>query len=94
MRLNDAMIEYLGNMIAKRLINNRETGIPEEELDKIKKIVIKTIKEDIEREKKIEEEAHQLLKQHIREIEQQGISYNKMFQIVKQKLAKERGIIL
>ena len=94
MRLNEAMIEYLGETIAKRLIYNRETGIPEDELDKIKKIIIKTIKEDIEREKKIEEEAHKLLKQHIREIEEQGISYSKMFQIVKQKLAKERGVIL
>ncbi len=94
MRLNRDMINYLGESICRKLIKAKELDLSEEYAEKIKKVIIEIITEDIEKEKKIEEEAHKILKQHIREIESQGISYHKMFQIVKQKLAKERGLVL
>jgi len=94
MRLNKEMIDYLGERLCRKLIKSKDLDLPEEYARAIKKIIIEIITEDIEKEKKIEEEAHKILKQHIREIESQGISYHKMFQIVKQKLAKERGLVL
>ena len=92
MRLSETMIEYLSSSVAQRLLKNG--AIEDADLEKVKKIVKKVIKEDLEKEKQIEEEAHRLLRQHIREIEQQGISYQKMFLMIKQKLAKERGLKL
>ena len=92
MRLSETMIEYLSSSVAQRLL--KSGAIEDADLEKVKKIVKKVIKEDLEKEKQIEEEAHRLLRQHIREIEQQGISYQKMFLMIKQKLAKERGLKL
>ncbi len=94
MRLNREMIDYLGESLSKKLIKTKDLGLSEEDAKVIKRIIIEIITQDIEKERKIEEEAHKILKQHIREIESQGISYHKMFQIVKQKLAKERGLVL
>ncbi len=92
MRLSEAMIEYLSSSIAQKLL--KSGAVEDSDLEKVKKIVKKVIKEDLDRERQIEEEAHRLLRQHIREIEQQGISYQKMFLMIKQKLAKERGLKL
>ncbi len=94
MRLNRSIIEYLGETLGERLVKNRDLDIPEEYKDQIKRIIVNVITDNVEKERQIEEEAHKILKQHIREIESQGVSYHKMFQIVKQKLAKERGVVL
>ncbi|BAT71522.1 conserved hypothetical protein [Thermosulfidibacter takaii ABI70S6] len=92
MRLNNTTIKYLSQTLAQRIVKSQ--SVEDQDEEKIFKIIQRVITEDIEKEKQIEEEAHRLLRQHVREIEQQGISYQKMFNIIKQKLAKERGMIL
>ncbi len=91
MRLNNTLIQYLSRRVAERL---SRSGAVEADPERIEKIVYKVITANLEKERQIEEEAHRLLRQHIREIEREGISYQKMFQLVKQKLAKERGFKL
>ncbi len=92
MRINSAMIEYLADRITKRLVSSKL--IEEGQAERVRSIVARVITRDAEMEREIEEEAHRVLRQHIREIEQQGISYHKMFMIIKEKLAKERGLKL
>ncbi len=92
MRLNSTMIRYLSQNLANRIVKSK--AVDTEDIEKIARIIERILTAQIELEKKIEEEAHKILRQHIREIEQQGVSYQKMFNIIKQKLAKERGLKL
>lgn len=86
------MIRYLSQNLANRIVKSK--AVDTEDIEKIARIIERILTAQIELEKKIEEEAHKILRQHIREIEQQGVSYQKMFNIIKQKLAKERGLKL
>lgn len=62
----------------------------------------KTFVEDLEQaithelslEDRVNAEVRQLLKAYEQQIEQGQVDYQKMFQMVKQKLVRERGIIL
>lgn len=66
-------------------------SVPKEEL--IKKIE-NTINEDLMIEEKLNEEVREILKSHSKQLEQESVNYQRMFQMVKDKLVKERGIIL
>ncbi len=64
---------------------------PKEEL--IKKVQ-NTITDDLMVEEKLNEEVREILKSYSKQLEQESVNYQKMFQMVKDKLVKERGIIL
>lgn len=85
------MAIYMAKCIAQDLVNS---GIVEAEERTLFKIIAETILKNIEEERKIEEEAHRILREHIGEIEKEGLSYRKLFLRIKEKIAKERGIVL
>ena len=66
-------------------------SVPREEL--IKKIE-NTITGDLMIEEKLNEEVREILKSHSKQLEKESVNYQRMFQMVKDKLVKERGIIL
>jgi len=66
-------------------------SIPREEL--IKKID-NTITGDLMIEEKLNEEVREILKNHSKQLEKESVNYQRMFQMVKDKLVKDRGIIL
>jgi len=66
-------------------------SIPREEL--IKKID-NTITGDLMIEEKLNEEVREILKSHSKQLEKESVNYQRMFQMVKDKLVKDRGIIL
>ena len=49
---------------------------------------------ELSAEDRVNGEVRQLLKAYEQQIEQGQVDYQKMFQMVKQKLVRERGIIL
>lgn len=49
---------------------------------------------DLRAEDSLDREVEEILKGHSGEIDSQRLDYRKMFSIVKNKLARERGIIL
>lgn len=53
-----------------------------------------TITEELAVEDRLNTEVRQLMKTYEREIEQGKADYQKMFTMIKQKLVRERGIIL
>ena len=83
------MAESLVNRLAKEgcieLTGDRKAFI--ESLDHV-------IKEELSLEDRVNTEVRQLLKTYEKQIEQGQVDYQKMFQIVKQKLVRERGLIL
>ncbi len=68
-----------------------ESSAPREEL--IKRIE-NTITNDLMIEEKLNEEVREILKSHSKQLEKESVNYQRMFQMVKDKLVKERGIIL
>jgi len=54
----------------------------------------KAITEDLMVEERLNDEVHEILKTHQREMDQGRMDYNTMFELVKKKLVKERGLIL
>jgi len=94
MRLRQEHILYICRVLTEKCIREGLVQGPSPLNETVNKIFIKVIKEDIEKEKAIDEEAHRLLKEHVKDIEAHHISYHKMFQKVKEKLAKERGLVL
>lgn len=53
-----------------------------------------TISDDLMIEEKLNEEVREILKSHSKQLEKESVNYQRMFQMVKDKLVKERGIIL
>ncbi|MBI3813394.1 MAG: DUF507 family protein [Nitrospinae bacterium] len=93
MRLKNEMIDYIANSIVEDLL---KSGFVEIDCSKEKTAdsIVQIITDDLILEDKLNDEVKELLKTHETELDKGNIDYRKMFQMVKQKLAKERGMIL
>jgi hypothetical protein len=60
---------------------------------KVRQRMIEVFQKNLDDEQKLDLEVKAFLEQHEREM-QGDVSYHKMFQLVKKKLAKERGFVL
>jgi len=93
MRLKEDMINFISTTIVDDLLKN---GLIEVDCPKKKIIdsVGKIITDELMQEDKLNDEVKELLKSHETELDKGNIDYRRMFQMVKQKLARERGIVL
>lgn len=93
MKLKKERIAILSRNIVEGLI---ERGSITPEIPKADLIgrIENTITEEMSIEDKLNEEVREIMKTYSRQIEQGSINYNKMFQMIKNKLVQERGIIL
>lgn len=93
MRLSSERIAILSKTLADKLIEGKylEPVIPKDQIiTKMEHI----IREELMIEDKINQEVKGLLSAYEREIERGDIDYNKMFNMIKNKLIKERGLVL
>lgn len=93
MRLKEDMINFISTTIVDDLLKNGliEVDCPKEKIiDSVGKIII----DELMQEDKLNDEVKELLKSHETELDKGNIDYRRMFQMVKQKLARERGIVL
>jgi len=84
-------------LLAKKIVDN----IISKELIKpaisIKKLLLETeelILNELTIEDRLNEEVRELLKIHASEIEQGRLDYRRLFELTKQKLARERNLVL
>ncbi|HLC26214.1 MAG TPA: DUF507 family protein [bacterium] len=93
MRLRREMIGYLAGVLAKDLT---ESGLIEIEMNEAEfsALISRVITEDLLVEDKLDEEVKEILRAHEREIDQKNINYAQMFNLIKRKLVRERGLIL
>ncbi len=94
MKLKEEHIQQIAKVMARRAVRDGLVQGKEPLEERISRVIFKVIQADMAKEKAIDQEAHDLLKEHIKDIEAHSISYHKMFQRVKEKLARERGLIL
>ena len=93
MRVNKEFVEILSKKIVKSLIE-KDLIIWEEVPDKLETIISGIIIEDLMVEDRLNEEVKTLLESKTEEYERSMMDYGRVFQMVKSKLVRERGLIL
>ena len=93
MRLNEKYIGRISKKIIDHLLDN-DFIIWEGEKEKLTAVVISIITEDLMIEDRLNEEVKMLLESKTEEYERSMMDYGRVFQMVKSKLVRERGLIL
>lgn len=93
MRLSKEMIKHLSDAIAANL---EDKGLVKYDVpkDAISVKIAEVITADMLAEDKLNKDVEKLLAAHEAEIAKGNMDYRKVFELTKQKLAKERGIVL
>jgi hypothetical protein len=93
MRLPKEMIKHIADAIAANL---ESKGLVEYEVPKheIAEKIAAVITADMMAEEALNKDVEKLLSAHADEIARENMDYRKVFDMTKQKLAKERGIVL
>ena len=92
MRLKKEFIEKISKKIIKSLIS-KNLIIWESSHDKLESIISEIIVDDLMVEDRLNEEVKDLLDSRTDEYERSMMDYGRVFQLVKSKLARERGLI-
>ncbi len=93
MKLSKERISYLSKILVNNLIDNRYLSpkISKEDLiERVNQIII----DDLMVEDRLNQEVKEILKSYEKEIEKGNVDYHKMFLMIKNKLVKERGLVL
>ncbi len=93
MRLPKEMVKHIADAI---VVNLKSKGLADYDVsnDAVSAKIAETITSDLTAEDKLNEEVGKLLAAHEAEISKGQMDYRKVFELTKQKLAKERGIVL
>ncbi len=92
MRLKKEFIEKISKKIIESLLA-KDLIIWESSHDKLESIISEIIVDDLMVEVHLNEEVKELLDSRTDEYERSMIDYGRVFQLVKSKLARERGLI-
>jgi len=92
MRLKKEFIEKISKKIVDSLLS-KNLIIWESSNDKLESIINKIIIDDLMVEDRLNEEVKELLDSRTEEYERRMMDYGRVFQLVKSKLARERGLI-
>lgn len=93
MRITKEFIETVSKKIVRSLID-KDLIIWEDTTDKLETIIAGIITEDLMVEDRLNEEVKTLLESKTEEYERSMMDYGRVFQMVKSKLVRERGLIL
>ena len=92
MRLKKEFVEKISKKIVDSLIR-KDLIIWEDSRDKLESIINNIIVDDLMVEDHLNDEVKQLLDSRTEEYERSMMDYGRVFQLVKSKLARERGLI-
>jgi hypothetical protein len=93
MRIPKELTELLAKQIVKSLID-KDLIVWEESPEKLQSVINEIITEDLMVEDRLNEEVKTLLEAKTEEYERDMMDYGRVFQMVKSKLVRERGLIL
>ncbi len=93
MRLSKEMIKHISDAIAANL-ESKGMAKYDGPRDPIATMISDVITANMLEEDKLNKEVEKLLSAHEAEISKGQMDYRKVFELTKQKLAKERGIVL
>ncbi len=93
MRIPKNWIPYIANNIIENLIKKGliEPNVTKEQLlEEAEKLIL----DELMVEDRLNEEVRELLKKYETEIEKSKVDYRKLFEMTKQKLVKQRNLVL
>jgi len=93
MRIQKELLDRIANKIVAALIVG-DYLVWEDRPEKLEAIVNDVITEDLMVEDQLNEEVRLLIESRTKEYERDMMDYGRVFQMVKTKLARERGLIL
>ncbi len=93
MRIRKELVERIAKKVAAALIDGGFL-IWEDRPEKLEAIVNEIITQDLMIEDQLNEEVKTLIESRTKEYERDMMDYGRVFQMVKTKLARERGLIL
>lgn len=93
MKLRKEMIDYLAKKTVDGLVEKKVLEIEDDERGVIEAIG-GIITDDLRVEDDLNTEVKDMLEAMGEELDRSNVDYRKMFQMVKQKIARERGLIL
>lgn len=93
MRIPKSWVPILAKRIADNLVSSGlvKPAVP---ADKFLRKTEEIITEELSVEDRLNEEVRELLKKHAADIERGRMDYRKLFELTKQKLVKERNLVL
>lgn len=92
MRLNKSQIEHLSFVIVRDLL--KQEKILADDKQKLLEDLLNLITEEFMKEDKLDQEVRGILSEYMEKIRKENIEYQTMFRMIKNKLAKERNIVL
>jgi hypothetical protein len=93
MRVPKTWIPLLAKKITDNLIS-KDLIMPVVPIEKLTAEAGRLILEELAVEERLNEEVREMLKSHASEIEKGRLDYRRLFELTKQKLVKERNIVL
>lgn len=93
MRLTPTQIEKISKLLIEGLKKEHILKFKVDEhkvVDKVCHIILRNMEEEAELDKEVE----QLINEHSTEMDAESMDYRKMFGMIKNKLAKERDIVI
>ncbi len=85
------------SILSKRIVENLTSKgmiAPKVTMEKFLAKAEEIITEELMVEDRLNEEVRELLKKHVSDIERGRMDYRKLFELTKQKLVKERNLVL
>jgi hypothetical protein len=92
MRLTADEIQYISRKIVKTLVAAERLEVDDEA--RVVEGIARTIIDELAVEDRLNDEAREVLAQHMSQMERSDITYSEMFRKVKRELAKKKGIVL
>lgn len=92
MRLTADEIQYISRKIVKTLVAAERLEVDDEA--RVVEGIARVIVDELAVEDRLNEEAREVLAQHMTQMERSDITYSEMFRKVKRELAKKKGIVL
>ncbi|CCQ91516.1 conserved hypothetical protein [Nitrospina gracilis 3/211] len=93
MRIQKELIDRIAKKTVRSLIENNFI-IWDDRPEKLEAIIHEIITEDLMVEDRLNEEVKMLLESRTKDYERDMMDYGRVFQMVKSKLVRERGLIL
>lgn len=93
MRLKEEMIDYLARGIVDNLVKGKYIELQRKK-EEVESEIKAVIRDDLVVEDRLNEEVKEILQAHSHEIDRGNVDYARMFNLIKSKLVKERGLIL
>jgi len=93
MRLSKERVKHLADSVASRLVQDGYITLSGDR-KLLTEGIIQAATHELSVEDRLNAEVRQLLKAYEQQIEQGQVDYQKMFTLIKQKLVRERGLIL